>query len=337
MRNIFYFFLCLVGLSACGNGADKPTASQAQLPAALVNPVIRPLTDAIANDTGNAKLYYQRSVELNKMDQVELTMADLQKAVALDPNNINYRESLALFLIDKKKAKEALAQVKILQQKKPENATYVLLEAEALMAGNQLEQAEPIINRLMQDMPNEPDVILDASRLKAAQKDTAKAIAYAKDVLKIVPNFFDALYQLADLYSATGNAEALQWYNKIYKLDTLNPNPLYDAATFYLNKGKLDIAKQYYVKTIRVDKDFTDAYIQYGKILMQQDSLEKADRQFQIAVEVAPNSAEAYYQKGLSALKQNKKAEAVTMFNQVLVFDKTNTQALAELKKLQAK
>ncbi|RQO32354.1 hypothetical protein DBR32_01745 [Taibaiella sp. KBW10] len=337
MRNIFYFFLCLIGLSACGNGGDKAAEQQKQLPAALVNPMIRPLTEAIEYDPKNAKLYYQRSVELNKMGQVELTMADLQKAVALAPDNIDYRESLALFLIDKKKANEALEQVKILQQKKPKDATYTLLEAEALMAGGYLDKAEPIINRLMLEMANEPDVILDASRLKAAQKDTVKAIAYAKEVLKITPNFFDGLYQLADLYSATGNPEALQWYEKIYRLDTLNPNPVYDAALFYKSQGKVAMAKQYYIKTIKIDKDFTNAYLEYGKILMQQDSAEKADRQFQIAIEVAPNSAEAYYQKGLAALKLNKKAAAMSMFNQALVFDKNNTAVLAELKKLQTK
>lgn len=333
MRNIFYFFLCLVVLNSCGGNDDTKTVQQ-QLPAALVNPMIRPLTEAIMADTGNARLYYQRSVELNKMGQDSLTQADLTKAVALDPDNIEYRESLTFFLIDKKKAAQAMEQVKILQQKNPENATYTLLEAEAYMAGNELVKAETILNDLMTRMPEEPDVLLDASRLKAAQKDTALAIDYAKKVLAVTPSFFDGLYQLADLYSATGNAEALKWYDKIYKLDTLNPYPLYDAALFYQHKGDLVAAKKYFVKTIYVDKDFTDAYIQYGKILLAQDSVSKADRQFSIAIEVAPNSAEAYYQKGLVMVKQNKKAEARNMFNQALVFNRNHTAAQAALKAL---
>ncbi|MNU30763.1 lipoprotein NlpI [compost metagenome] len=334
MRNIFYFFLCLVVLSSCGDNDDAGTQQQQQLPAALVNPMIRPLTEAIAADTGNAKLYYQRSLELNKMGQDSLTLQDLMKAVALAPDNMVYRESLTFFLIDKKKAAQAMEQVKILQQKNPKNATYTLLEAEAFMAGNELAKAEVILNDLMTRMPGEPDVLLDASRLKAAQKDTAQAIEYAKKVLEVTPKFFDGLYQLADLYSATGNAEALKWYDKIYRLDTLNPNPLYDAALFYQQKGDLAAAKKYFVKTIYVDKDFTDAYIQYGKILLTQDSVSKAERQFNIAIEVAPNSAEAYYQKGLTMLKQHKKAEAKTLFNQALVFNRNHTAAQAALKAL---
>mgnify|MGYP003582619253 CR=1 FL=1 len=325
MKNIFYFFLCLTVLSSCGE--EPKTAAPENLPAALVNPMIRPLTEAIAADTGNAALYYQRSVELNKMGQDSLTQVDLMKAVSLDPDNVGYRESLTFFLIDKKKAALAMEQVKILKQKNPKNETYTLLEAEAYMAGNELAKAETILTDLMTRLPGEPDVLLDASRLKAAQKDTAGAIDYAKKVLQITPNFFDGLYQLADLYSATGNAEALKWYDKIYRLDTLNPNPLYDAALFYQRKGDLAAAKRFFVKTIYVDKDFTDAYIQHGKILLSQDSVSKAERQFSIAIEVAPNSAEAYYQKGLTLLKQNKKAEAKSAFNQALVFNRNHTAA----------
>jgi len=67
---------------------------------------------------------------------------------------------------------------------------------------------------------------------------------------------------------------------------------------------------------------------------LTQDSVSKAERQFNIAIEVAPNSAEAYYQKGLTMLKQHKKAEAKTLFNQALVFNRNHTAAQAALKAL---
>ncbi len=304
---------------------------------ALLNPVVRPYTEAIAGDSANANLYYQRAGILNKLELPELTQKDLETAVRLDAKNTEFRTSLATLLIERKLSAQALGHIRILKEQAPTDTNYILMEAEAYLAGGKTKEADQIIQQLLAAKPKNPYILLNASKIKAAEQDTPAAISYARTLAEVAPAFYDGLYQLADLYSAAKQKEALTWYERLYRLDTLNANPYFDMAKYYQSVGDIKTAKQYFVKAIWVDKDFEKAYLDYGKILLAEDSIDKADRQFQIATEVAPANAEAYYGKGLIYLRKANKDLARNFFQQALVFNGDHKGAKAELAKLNAK
>lgn len=335
MNGKFFFIIPLFFLIACNNpeqdGTDK------EIHPALLNPVIRPYTEAIAQDTANAGLYYQRAGMLNKLELPELTQKDLEAAVRLAPKNAEFRESLATLLIERKLSGQALDHIRILKEQAPNDTNYILMESEAYLAGGNTKEADRIVQLLLATKPDNPYILLNASRIKAAEKDTVAAINYAKTLAAVAPKFYDGLYQLADLYSASKQKEALVWYEKLFRLDTLNANPYFDMAKYYQSMGDVKMAKQYFVKAIWVDKDFEKAYLDYGKILLAEDSIDKADRQFQIATEVAPANAEAYYGKGLIYMRKGNKDLARNFFEQALIFDGHHEQAKAALAKLNTK
>ena len=117
-------------------------------------------------------------------------------------------------------------------------------------------------------------------------------------------------------------------------MDTLNAYPFYDASRFYHNKGDISLTKNYLAKAITVDKTFELAYIDYGNILIQEDSIDKAARFFQMAIENAPANADAYYGKGITYLKQGNKELAKKLFAQALTFNNKHEKAKQEYQKL---
>lgn len=321
-------------MASCGQQEKKANNKDSQMHPALVNPVVKAYTDAIAQDTTNASLYFQRAEKLNQLGLPELTKTDLETAVRLDPKNQNYRESLANLLIDNGYAKEALAQVEVLKKMSPTDTNYILMEAEALVSDKKIDEANTIIENLLIAAPNHPYVLLDAAKIKAAAKDTLTALKHARNLAKTAPTYYDGVYELADLLAETKNPEAIIWYNKLYKMDSLNAYPFYDIASYYTKTGDNALAKSYFIKAIMVDKDFVNAYLDYGKILLSEDSISKADRQFQLATEVSPANADAYYYKGMIYLKKNNKALAKNFFEQALIFNGKHQEARKEYEKI---
>jgi tetratricopeptide (TPR) repeat protein len=333
MKNKFFFIL--MALLSCGACNSNPEKEKSTAPhPALTNPVIKPYTDAISQDSTDPTLYYQRAQMLNKLGIDALTEADLRKAVSLDAQNDEYLESLSAFLIDKNKPGDALQFIKQLQAKHPDAPDYKLLQVDALLGLGNLSEASTLVTSLMQSLPNNPYILLEASKVKAAQKDTATAIAYAQQLTAIAPDFYDGVYHLADLYSEGNNKEAIKWYQTLYKLDTLNAFPFYDLAKFYLKNEDVKTAKMYFKKSILVDRDFVKSYLELGSILMAEDSVDKADRQFQLATEVAPANADAYYGKGLVYERRGNKELAKNFYGQALIFNPDHKDASAALEKL---
>lgn len=335
MSSKFFFILPLFFFIACSSPEQEE--EQQEVHPALLNPVIRPYTEAIAQDSTNANLYFQRAEMLNRLELPDLTQKDLETAVRLDEKNTAFRESLAALLIDQKLAEQALKHIRILKQQAPTDTNYILMESEAYLAGGNTKDADQIVQVLLASKPRNPYILLNASKIKAAEKDTPAAIAYAKTLTEAAPKFYDGLYQLADLYSASKQKEALVWYERLFQLDTLNANPYFDMGKYYQSAGDVGKAKQYFIKAVMVDKDFVKAYLDYGTILLAEDSIDKADRQFQIATEVAPANAEAYYGKGLIYLKKGNKELAANFFDQALVFNNKHEGAKAAIAQLKAK
>ncbi|MCC6185954.1 MAG: tetratricopeptide repeat protein, partial [Chitinophagaceae bacterium] len=66
----------------------------------------------------------------------------------------------------------------------------------------------------------------------------------------------------------------------------------------------------------------------------QQDSLEKANRQFDFVTRIEPGNAEAYYNKGVCKELLNRPAEALRDYRQAYDFDPEYAEAEAAVKRL---
>jgi len=324
----YIFIVFLLFLFSC-----KEQNTQTDHPA-YHNPTVQAFTDSIQMNPDVPQFYFLRAEALSNLQMDSLALIDVLKAAQLDSNNAQYLYTIGYLNLQLDKPEAAIKALKKNLDLLPGNVNTRLLLSKAYIANNNTEAALEETSKVLAAAPNHPGALFGMAQIKAAQKDTAAAIALAKQLLVADKNNYSASYQLADWYKAQGNAAAVTQYQYTFALDTMDVNPLFEIGEFYEQQKQWELAKQAYKACFVKDLDFTDAYLQMGKILYQQDSTEKALRQFNIAISTAPNSAEAYLHKGLSFQKLNLKDSAVAALNQALVFDHQLQAAKDALKKL---
>lgn len=312
---------------SCGSSTTKDHP-------AYHNPAVQPFTDSIEAEPGNAAYYFRRAEALSNIDLDSLALEDVRTAQELDKTNPQYNFTIGYLLLELDKPQEA---VKVLLQnleQSPGNVNVRLLLAKAYIAVRNPAAAEEQITKILAAAPQHIPAQMMQARIKAAQKDTTGAIQMMKNVLAADPRNYEASFLLADWYKASGNPEAITQYRTTFGMDTTNADPLYEIGAFYEREQQVEKAKEAYRRCIKMDMDYTDAYLQIGKILLAQDSNEKALRHFNLSVNTRPNSAEGYFHKGLCFEKLQQKDSAVAAYRQALIFDQGLTEAVDGLKRL---
>src|SRR5690606_17242648 len=243
---------------------------------AYQNPLVQPWNDSIAAHPENPYGYYYRAEMLSRVKEDSLALLDLKKAYELDSLNPDYATALGYVYLRLEQVENAIRAFQRKLKLKPGDARTRLLLSKAYLQAHHIEEAQQEVDKVLVAAPNYPDALYWQAQIKAAQKDTAAAISFTQQALQIDSGYYAAAYQLGDYYRDQGRPEAVQQYRYVFSLDTLNADPLFDIAYYYEKQGQWQRAKEAYYACLLRDRDYTEAYLQTGKILLQQDSAEKA-------------------------------------------------------------
>lgn len=329
MRYSILLLALALGWASCGDHnpqQDNP---------AYHTPATQALTDSIDAYPGEAVYYYQRAEALSQMDKDSLALEDVKAAQKLDSKNPRYNFTIGYLLLKMNRPQEAAKVLLRNLEESPGNVNTRILLSRAYLSAQNPGAAQEQITKILAAAPGHTEARMMQARIKAAQKDTTAAVTTLKEVLAGNPRNYEASYLLADWYKASGRPEALTQYRYTFGLDTTNADPLFEIGNLYEQQKQWQQAKEAYRFCISKDRDYTEAYLQTGKILLQQDSAEKAMRQLDLAIGTSPANAQAYYQKGQAWEKLRQKDSARIAYRQALVFDhdlKDATEALKRLK-----
>lgn len=320
-------FLFSLLLSSCGEEQSVPIAYQ--------NPVVMPFTLAIDDDSDNPELYYQRANVLQQVGADSLAIQDLEKACELDSSSGKYLEALGIAYLNNGQIEQSISTFKKSLTISATNVNIRLLLSKAYLEKKDVVAAQQELNDILQVTPDYPDALFWQAQIYKAQKDTISAIRFIQQALVIDPRYYQAALELADLYAATHNNLAINQYQNVFQLDTLDVFPLYKLAQYYQNNNLKLASKEAFKNVILQDPSYADAYFQMGKILIEEDSLDKALRQFNLAILNQPNDAESYYYKGICFEKLNQRDSAKVAFQQALIYDKNLKEAESKLNSYQ--
>jgi len=166
-------------------------------------------------------------------------------------------------------------------------------------------------------------------------KDTNKAISSFQTAVQTDPKYIDAHMQLALIYKARTNKLALQYFENAFKADSSDMGPLYGAAMFWQDQGNYTEAKKVFRRMVMINKDFEKSYYNMGWMLLQEDSTEKAMRQFDLAIQVKQDYVEAWYNRGLCNENLEKYEPAIEDYKQALTFNPDYSPAQTALRRAQ--
>ncbi|MBA3829075.1 MAG: tetratricopeptide repeat protein [Taibaiella sp.] len=326
---LLIFLIGCVWVASCRQGQNATDKNPV-----FNQPAVKEITEKINDHPKNAELYYSRGNMLHKLNEDSLALIDYKKAVHIDSSKAEYFSAIGNILFDHR---DVTGSVEWLQKAillNPQDRTAHLKIAKMFLFVADYPKAISEINIVLRQDVYNPEGYFLKGIVYRELKDTAKAISSLQAALNAEPKYKDAAMALGQIYSAKRDPTALTYFDNTFKIDTTDVLPLYAKGMYYQDAGKYEEAKAEYKNCIMHNTQYGNAYFNIGWILLQQDSLEKAWRQYDLVTKIQPNNAGAYYNRGLCNELMHKPQEALNDYKQALVFDDKYKDAIDAVHRL---
>ncbi len=338
-RSWIKYFSIIVGsilFVACNSHNTKTVAADTD-PVFQTDPGLKNITEQISKSPQDATLYFERGTMLRKMQLDSLALKDYKTASSLDTGKADYYSAVGDLLFESKDLKGSVEWIRKALARNPTDKKAHLKIAKMLLYMKSYPESVIEANKvLMQDVHNPEAYFLKGMVYKEA-KDTGKAISCFLTSIQEAPDYKESIIQLGLLYSAKKDPVALKYLDNAYRLDTTDVFPIYARGVYYQENKDYAAAKEEYTKCIMKNKRYSDAYFNMGYILMQQDSVPKAWRQYNIVTKVDPSNPAGYFNRGLCSEMMDSIKNAIADYKMAVVLDTTYKSPKEALRRLKAK
>ena len=298
------------------------------------NPRVKSITEQINKTPKDASLYFERGGVLHKLKIDTLALKDFKKAASLDTNQAQYYSAVADLLFENKDINGSIEWIQKAIAKDPTDRKAHLKIAKLFLYIKDYSKAFAEINIVLRVNVYDPEGYFLKGMIYKDIKDTAKAISNFQTAVQVSPEYREAIIQLGLLYSAKKDPLALKYLDNAYRIDSSDVFPIFAKGVYYQNSKNYADAKEEYRKCIFRNNHYIDAYFNMGYIFMQEDSIEKSLRQYDIVTKLDPINPTAYYNRGLCNEMMNKRKEAVADYQQANRLDTAYKSPKDALKRL---
>lgn len=325
------WLLVVIGCFSCEQRTENATTPDH---VAFQNPAIKTLSERIVQDPDNARLYFDRGNLLHRLQYDTLALEDFKTAAKLDSSKAEYFSAVGDLMFEQKDISGSVPWLERAVRLNPNDPTAQLKIAKMLIFLKDYPKAFSTINKVLRRNALVPDGYFLKGLIYKDLKDTAKAVSSFRTAIQVDPSHVDAQIQLGLLFSAKRDDIALRYFDNAFAADTTDVFPLYAKGMYFQEQKLYEKAKEEYERCVAYNPGYTKAIFSTGWILMQQDSLQKAWRQFDLVTKLEPTDPEAYYNRGLCSELMNKNAEALQDYKQALTFNISYKAASDGIKRL---
>jgi len=333
MKKLLYLFSCIVLAAACREHKPSFTVSKEGV---FSRPDIASITAELEKQPDNAALFFKRGAALSGIGEDSLALDDFKKAVKLDSTKAEYFSAIGQLMFEHKDISGSVEWFRKAIAINPKDPVAHLKFAKMLVFTNDNQKAFTEINIVLRQNPYNAEAYFLKGLTYKNLKDTNRAISSFQTSVQVDPMYYQSVLQLGLIYSAKQDSIALKYLDNAFAIDSTDMLPLYAKGMFFQDHNEYERAKDMYKACILHNPQYGDAYFNTGWILMHQDSLEKAVRQFDFVTRIEPENPEAYYNRGLCYELLHKKEQAVSDYRQAIEFDNTYTEPKDGLKRLGA-
>lgn len=322
MKKNLLFLGLLLALFACNNTPkpetnDKP---QATTTPKSVTEAIQLLTDSIAMDSTDAHLYVSRAKAYFANEQIGQAMVDINKALQLDPNNVETYLLLAdvyYTLGDQDNIASTLnraAEVNSL------DARPLVKLAELNLLQQNYNLAFGYVDKALGLSPYNPRAyFVKGMCFMAAQQDTANALKNFQLASEQDANFYDPVEQISRIYAVQQPPYALDYLRKAQHQFPDITTTRYELALYLQSHGEPEEALLHYDTLLMQNPEnyivlFNKGYVNYVYLEDNQTALEY----FNQALAVNPSYLDALYNKGRVLEQMGDYSQAMSIYKEVL-------------------
>lgn len=256
-------------------------------------------------------------------DDPDKRLADLNKAIELDPDNVDILQQRAFSLIQSDKMDEAVADLRTLLKKNPENIVVAATLVEYLAANDKQKEALEIANETVKQQPEDIRVYKLRSRLHLLLDNTDEAIADLDKGLEIEPRSLDLLITRATVYESVKQYDkALADLTRAEKIRPGLPRAALLRSMIYQRIERFDDAALQLRRLVRLNPGNAQLRLQLGFCYSMGNHHKLAIEEFSRVIEIDEDNWIAFYSRGDTQLNIGKHKEAIADYNVALRLNK---------------
>ncbi|HEY9843029.1 MAG TPA: tetratricopeptide repeat protein, partial [Candidatus Obscuribacterales bacterium] len=230
-----------------------------------------------------------------------------------DGNSERLKQAVRLHQAGRLEEAEAIYQA--LLQEEPDQAE--ILNVSGALACQRKDFAGAIrrISQAMALAPQAPDYVCNLAKVYYQQGQLEQAIDSFLAVLDLAPQHREARRNLAALYQARGeNQLALAQYQALVAIDPQDASACNNLGNLLLERGEPESAAAYYLQALQAQPEHLNARNNLGKIRLLQGRLPEALAAFEQVLKLRPDHLQALFQAGISLQSMNRYPEALVYY-----------------------
>ena len=252
----------------------------------------------------------------------------------LDSTNVDYYHLLANVYIDYFQSKRALQTMELAAAKFPERVPTLLKLAEFQLILNQADESLVTVNEILKLDPNNAEAFVMMGMNFEQKGDEARAINSFQTAVEKDPDLADIWIKLGQLFAKRDNPIAIRYFDNGIEAAPMEVQPVYAKAEYMHLNNRFDEALKLLKDVNKLDPQFVEGYFRTGIIYLEMDSIEQANKQFDIVINVDPALPKGYYYRALTAELKGNVESAKRDYQQTLNLDPKFERAQTALEKL---
>lgn len=285
----------------------------------MAHPSIAALSEKIQAEPQKADLYAARAGIYYENEGYDEAIQDLQQALQLDSMNIEYQHTLADVYLDYYRSKEALKTMERAAHMYPERIPTLLKLSEFYLILEKQDQALKTLEQIRQLDPQNSEMFYMAGLVFNDLGKQDEAISNFQSAVENDPELLEAWVELGKLWSQKKPDIAIHFFDNALRVDSTHVVALHEKALYLAQVvDDLNGSLATYRKLISFHPQYEPAYYDSGLLLLEKDSLQAAQRQFDLAIQINPTFIEAFYYRGLASEFLGQPDKAKNDFEQVL-------------------
>ncbi len=216
----------------------------------------------------SAELLFVQSLFEGEQGNNARSLEFLERSLAVNPDNIQALARFVVLAIRANQTGKAVRAAEKLIDLQPENFDFLYLYGAASLQNSNLQKAEKSLTKFLEARPNDSLGCLALGLTFAAQTDKLpEARVQMEKCLVINPNNYESAYQLGLLYKVQGEtAKAIEYLEQTVRLAPDYATALRDLGALYLQSGGETKARPVLEKAVLLNPDDADTHFQLSRL-----------------------------------------------------------------------
>ena len=251
--------------------------------------------------SNNPDVYIARANYDSAMNNTTAALADMQKALDLDPNRSESHLSMAILQMHGEQWDAAEASFKKAAELSPKSTNALVALGNFYQARGRYPEAEQSFRQAISAAADDPTPRLSLASLYMAENKPGQAEDFLRQSKKDFPNDSVGYRMLGDFYFANNQLDkATAEYATLYRDHPKDMTVKKNYIQLLILKDRFDDARKLNDEIVKAKPDDSDAQTYKGEIELHSGKTSDAVNTLQAVLKNDPDNAVAHYQLGLA-------------------------------------